>query len=119
MNKNKLIIHLSKTLQKNIVWRGGEGSDWVSPSKEFASQYGKLTKYELSSNAKLIDAETEADEFASEYEGEGVEDSLSSTDLWYQPDKDFANFIRKKGYDGFQNGDNIFIVNKNVLKKIE
>jgi len=100
-----------------IYYRGGKGNNWVSPNKEFAEQYGKLRQVNLSPNANLFDVIGDSvDELASEFLGEPVVDSLGSTDLWYQPSKEFADFLIKKGYDGFINDKNIFIANKDVIK---
>mgnify|MGYP001578523599 FL=1 len=102
----------------DTYFRGGKGNDWITPDKSFASEYGEVSEYKLSPNAKLLDAQTScADDIASRFLGEPVEDSLATTDLWYQPDKRFSDFLRKEGYDGFVNDKNIFIANKDILLK--
>ena len=103
-------------MKTNICFRGSKGVNWITPDESFAFEYGEVSEYRLTPNAKLLNALTSyADEIASRFLGRRVEDSLATTDLWYQPDKAFSDFLKKEGYDGFVNDKNIFIANKDIL----
>jgi len=103
-----------------VVYRGGEGNDWVSEDKEFAKEYGETRKMLLDKDANILELVGEvADQLASEYLEKQVEDSIATTDLWYEVTDKFNNFLVDKGYDGFINDDNIYIANKEVIKETQ
>lgn len=97
------------------VYRGekvaGQVNDvgtWVTENIDHAKEYGKVRKIEVANDLNILHANGEeaaklADEF---YKGE------RNDDIWFQPQKDFVEFLKKKGYDGFENGDNTLIFDK-------
>lgn len=108
--------------QFDIVYRGQEHEldtntyIWVSKDEEHASLYGALTKYKMPNSLNLLDTEinyTEWEEFIDEFDSDGDYD-----DYKYEPSIEFMLFLQDKGYDGFENGDNILIFDKTKLQKI-
>lgn len=101
------------------VYRGSEyeeSGNWFSESKEFAQQYGKAKEYSLPKNLNLLDATSEeGNKIANDFLGEEETADSFATDIWYQPPKEFGKYLKSKGYDGFRNEDNIFIVDKTKI----
>lgn len=92
------------------VYRGGDDNNplgiWVSPDKEFAAEYGKVKKYKMPETINLLDAMSEeAEDIAQEF----------GDDTWYEPTKEVVSAVKKLGYDGFENGDNIFIFDRSKV----
>jgi hypothetical protein len=50
--------------------------------------------------------------------GNGEDEDSFATDIWYEPLKKFILFLKKKGFGGFINEDNILIFDFKHLKVI-
>lgn len=110
----------------DTFFRGGKtpelgrtfGATWVSPTNDFASQYGEISELQIPKNLNLLYIEDPftADELVSKHIGEQVEDTISTTDFWFQPDKDFIEFLKREGFDGFSNDLNFLIFDKSKIK---
>jgi hypothetical protein len=101
-----------------VVYRGQpEGHESSSPSQSiwvtydynFASQYGEIKKYKLPKKLNILDVDYygEWESLVDEFDENGDYD-----DYKYEPSNEFISFLSSKGYDGFENGDNILIFNK-------
>ncbi len=90
-------------------------SIWVSEDEEFASEYGKVTKYLIPTNLNIIDAQYDYSEWealVSSFDPMG-----DYEEYMYEPTPEFIQFLRSKGYDGIENGLNILIIDKTNLKQ--
>ena len=108
-----------------VVYRGQpEGSESSSPSQSiwvtydinFASQYGKPKKYKLPKKLNVLDVEinySKWENLVDEFDENGDYDEYK-----YEPTEEFKSFMQSKGYDGFQNGDEILIFNKKNIEEI-
>ncbi len=108
--------------QFDIVYRGQEHEldtntyIWVSKDEEHASLYGHLTKYKMSNSLNLLDVEynyTLWENLIDDFDSDGDYDEYK-----YEPSIEFMLFLQDKGYDGFENGDNILIFDKTKLQKL-
>jgi hypothetical protein len=114
--KNDVIVVYRGSGSPNI--EGKSGGVWVTEDEGFASEYGKVTKYEMPNNLNLLDATSnEANALANEFLGEDVDSESDSfaTDIWYEPPVEFISFLKGKGYEGFVNEDNMLIFDKSKL----
>ena len=96
-----------------IFYRGGVKNHFVSQDKIFASEYGEVIEYWLVQDIKLLNVMSDvADTIAQIY---GFDNSEMAEDLWFNPNKKLIKILKKMGYDGFINDNNIYISNKNNL----
>lgn len=117
---------LKENLEKNeikydIVYRGQNFDDispresiWVTYNKNFAKEYGNIKQYKLPKNLNILDTEYYDiwEKLVDEFGMEGDYDEYK-----YEPTDEFILFLQSKGYEGFINGDNILIFDKNILKQ--
>ncbi len=98
----------------STYYRGGGKGKFVSPNKDFASEYGKVMGYKLIPGIKLFHIlSEEANDIA---ERMGFDNSEDAEDLWFNPTKELESAITSAGYDGFINGeDNIYIVDEKKM----
>lgn len=90
-------------------------SIWVSEDEEFASEYGEVTKYLIPNNLNIIDAQYDYSEW--EALVSSFDPMTDYEEYMYEPTPEFIQFLRSRGYDGFENGLNILIIDKTNLKK--
>jgi hypothetical protein len=90
-------------------------SIWVSEDEEFASEYGEVTKYLMPTDLNIIDAQYDYSEW--EALVSSFDPMTDYEEYMYEPTPEFIQFLRSKGYDGFENGLNILIIDKTNLKK--
>jgi hypothetical protein len=127
---------MSKTLQDSIekdnytiVYRGESDKKrkygnftFVTPDKDYASTYGKLTEYKMPNNLRFLYAySSKADQLVNAYLHSDNVNTARHNNVWYEPKQKFIDFMVEYGYDGFVNDDNeegnvICIFNKNVLQ---
>ena len=107
----------------DIVYRGQpedeydispRNSIWVTYDYDFANLYGRVKEYKLPKNLNILDTDyyTEWESLVDEFDEYGDHEEYK-----YEPTDEFILFLESKGYDGFINGDNILIFNKNKLFK--
>jgi hypothetical protein len=88
-------------------------SIWVTYDREFAEVYGDVVEYMMPSDLNILDTEyryVEFERLVDEFGGEADYEEYK-----YEPTEEFIDFLRNKGYDGFENGDNILVFDKSVL----
>ena len=105
-----------------IVYRGQpkeyEGdsphsSIWVSPDEDFAAEYGDVIAYTMPNELNLLEyGFDDFEELAHEFGDADPEEYI------FEPPEEFIELAKSKGYDGFQNEDNILIFDKSKLTKI-
>jgi len=107
-----------------IVYRGAKNKTlkqfgiWVTDDKEFAKEYGKVTRYLIRDNINLLDANTEiANLLANKFLKNPENNDSFATDIWYEPPIEFIKFLINKGYNGFINDKNILICRRAELKE--
>jgi hypothetical protein len=110
----------------SIVYRGQDRNTngispnryiWVTYDIDFAKEYGNyIMRYGLPNNLNILNTDFYStwEDLVDEFGGEGDYEEYK-----YQPEDHFIYFLEKNGYDGFVNGDNILIFNKNILKKLD
>lgn len=97
-----------------VYYRGGEPGNFISPNKDFASEYGAVTEYHLPPKANLLNIMSqEADVVAQKY---GFENAEQAEDIWFNPDDKLSKILKEEGYDGFVNDENIFVTDREILK---
>ena len=115
---------IKRKLNESIVYRGQpsntkdispRNSIWVTDDKEFAKEYGKVKKYKLPNDLNILDTDyyDKWEELVDEFDEDGDYDEYK-----YEPSDEFIQFLISKGYDGFQNNQNILIFDKNLLKRL-
>jgi hypothetical protein len=123
LQENIRRILREETNDYEIVYRGQpyDGEDisprnsiWVTYDYDFADLYGNVKEYKLPKNLNILDTDyyNEWESLVDEFDEYGDYDEYK-----YQPTDEFITFLELKGYDGFINGDNILIFNKNKLIK--
>lgn len=106
-----------------IYYRGGSCHTdhiWVTDDIEHASEYGRIYTYEMKPNLNILDVDIEYSKWfdlCEEYDEDSEDEEYK-----FQPNEDFIEFMKSKGYDGFQHetssGNNIIIFDKNNLINI-
>lgn len=108
--KNNFIVYRGETSEST-----GD-SIWVTENEDFAKEYGKVNKLLIPKNLKFIDANTSTfEDIVDEYQ-EKTGEVGDVEEYIYNPTPEFISFIKDKGYDAFQNEDNILIFDKNNAK---
>lgn len=113
--------NIMRNLNESIVYRGQSDefedisprhSVWVTNDKEFAKVYGKVKKYKLPNDLNILDTYyySEWESLVDEFDEDGDYEEYK-----YEPPTEFIEFLKSKGYDGFQNNQNILIFDKNNL----
>jgi hypothetical protein len=98
---------------------------WVSEDKDFASIYGGddsvLLKFKMPKYLDILDAdESKFSKLCAEFEGVEYDYTIEYEEYKYEPSKEFIDFLKSKGYDGFQNNENILIFdNKKLIQYSE
>jgi hypothetical protein len=118
-NWGKLVLN-ENNQDFEIVYRGQEiESDklsyiWVSRDIEHAKLYGNITEYKMPKKLNILDTEyyAEWEKLIDEFE---FSEGGDYDDYKYEPSIEFMNFLQEKGYDGFENGDNILIFNSSNI----
>ena len=119
--KKYIKTSFSEYLKENIVYRGSEFDDtvdksiWITYDLDHAKEYGRITEYELPKDLNILDTDYYFtwEELVDEFDGDGDYDEYK-----YEPSDDFIDFLSNKGYDGFENSDNILLFDKTKLKKL-
>lgn len=114
-------VKIKNHLMENVVYRGSEFDDtvdksiWITYDLDHAKEYGRITEYELPKDLNILDTDYYStwEELVDEFDGDGDYDEYK-----YEPSDDFIDFLSNKGYDGFENGDNILLFDKTKLKKL-
>ena len=123
LQENIRRILREETNDYEIVYRGQpydaedispRNSIWVTYDYDFADVYGNVKEYKLPKNLNILDTYYygEWESLVDEFDEYGNYDEYK-----YEPTDGFILFLELKGYDGFMNGDNILIFNKNKLTK--
>ena len=123
--KNRLseLSGLKSNSNYEIVYRGQptenqsdspRNSIWVTPNMDFAKEYGSIKKYKMPKSLNIINTDYYDvwEELIDNFSSEGDYDEYK-----YQPSDEFIAFLTSKGYEGFENGDNILIFDKSKLLK--
>jgi hypothetical protein len=116
--------NIMRNLNESIVYRGQSDefedisprhSVWVTNDKDFAKVYGKVKKYKLPNDLNILDTDyySEWESLVDEFDEDGDYEEYK-----YEPSIEFIEFLKSKGYDGFQNNQNILIFDKNNLHQI-
>lgn len=118
---------LKDMLKEDVYHRGadspefGKGSfkgAWVSKDKDTAAQYGRLHSYNTQKDMNLLSTDSaEArgieQEFIDRYpeQEEMVNQDGEFTELWMFPPEELIDMLSAKGYDGYNNGTDTFVIN--------
>lgn len=88
-------------------------SIWVTYDYDHANEYGDVKEYKLPKSLNILDTDnySEWENLIDEFDEDGDYDEYK-----YEPTDEFISYLISKGYDGFVNGDNILIFNKDFLK---
>lgn len=106
----------------DIVYRGQTAESienspnlyiWVTYDESFAKEYGVVKSYKMPKSLNILDTNYY-------YEWEKLVDEFTNEtgdyeEYKYEPTEEFIKYLTTKGYDGFENGNNILLFNKNVL----
>jgi GNAT superfamily N-acetyltransferase len=108
----------------DVVYRGemkptDKNEIWVTGDEFYAKEYGQTKKYYIPKNLNILDTDLNyslfeelVDEFG--YGGDYEE-------YKFEPSNEFIQFLKEKGYDGFQHqtgGENILLFDKTKLKSV-
>jgi hypothetical protein len=124
--EDQIIFFKRSQLQEDIgdnfvVYRGEKtesqgNSIWVTEYEDFAKEYGEVKKLLMPKSLRFIDANTSTfEDIVDEYQ-DLTEESGDVEEYIYNPTPEFISFIKDKGYDAFQNEENILIFDKNNVK---
>jgi len=103
---------------KHLKGKKGIGV-WCSGNKYFALEYGKLITLKAIKKLNLLDCTSEdANILANKFMGNEENEDSFATDIWYEPIKKFILFLKRKGFNGFINEDNILIFDFKHVKVI-
>ncbi len=119
--KNIIEKIVSQNNTYDIVYRGQpikqsdispRNSIWVTFDIDFAKEYGNINAYKLPKNLNILDTDyySEWESLIDEFGRGGDYDEYK-----FEPTDKFINFLKLKGYDGFQNDKNILIFDKSLL----
>lgn len=108
-NTNFLIVYRGEPINKSHI---SSDSIWVTPNPDFAKEYGIVKSYKLPKAINVLDTDYYDiwEQLVEEFDLNGDFDEYK-----YEPTTEFINFLKVKGYEGFQNGDNILIFDKSKL----
>jgi len=96
-----------------VYYRGGGKGHWITEDEDFASEYGKVEKKYLIKDVNLLwVGGDEALEIADELDADDL-------DLYYQQTEELDAILTERGFDGFENDENIYIVDINIIKSEE
>ena len=124
--KSMILKLLREGLNKYFIVYRGQGdhehispsnSIWVSKNIEFAKEYGKVITFKLPKSLNILDTEMNYstwENLIDEYQNLSG-DGGDYDEYKYEPSNTFINFLLLKGYNGFENGDNILILDKRNL----
>ena len=118
--KNKYdIVYRGQPIQHSNI--SPRKSIWVTYEEDFAKEYGLVTKYKLPKGLNILDTddyikwESLIDSFENVFE---IGHYVDYEEYKYEPSDEFISFLISNEYDGFMNGDNILIFDKNKLSSI-
>jgi hypothetical protein len=115
-------FEIDESVDYKIVYRGQPDNStnispnnhiWVTYDIDFARIYGIVNSFEMPNTLNIlysIDDYTTWEELIDEFEFGGDYDEYK-----YEPSNAFIYFLKSKGYDGFENGENILIFNRDKL----
>jgi 8-oxo-dGTP pyrophosphatase MutT (NUDIX family) len=118
-----------------IYYRGAPSSDinkgdfpgvWMAKDKKTAEQYGKVWVFELDPSVRILKGRLELNKIAKEffeslpydhiYESEEGGDEEDNYELFMFPDDDLVEFLKKRGFDGYEHHSDTFIFNTKKIK---
>ena len=124
--RNYIKEAINKQLQDyTVVYRGqptGSITDspnnyiWVTEDKGFAKEYGEIKAYKMPKSLEILD--TDLFDYWEELIDEFDKNHADYDDYKYEPTNEFIEFLKSKGFDGFQNNRNILIFDKNNIQPI-